>query len=70
MKKDIAKNIIERLNNTLGELSGLLQDVESELSEAEYSSLKRAVARIMSTVDIDIIRGIVDEYPELSPWDL
>ncbi len=70
MKKDIAKNIVERLNNTLGELSGLLQDVEPELSEEEYSSLKRAVARIMSTVDIDIIRGIVDEYPELSPWDL
>ena len=68
MKEQIAKHIVEKLNESLGIMDTLLFNVKDELTDEEYSSLRRSVARVMNTIDGDVINKIIKEYPELHYW--
>lgn len=68
MDKETARLIIGGLNQAAGMLNDLLVDVNGIMGQAEYSVLKRKVARLMNDIDQHILEGIIKQYPDLSPW--
>ncbi|MBX2847284.1 MAG: hypothetical protein KTR16_03105 [Acidiferrobacterales bacterium] len=66
MDKLVAKDIITRLNNCLGEMNSIIFDHKDHLSAEESMNLKRVIAKVMNTTDRDLIKNIVAEHPELS----
>lgn len=69
MDKEIAEEIMGTLSHCMDKLNILLVDSKSKLSEEEYYVVKRTVAKVMNTCDFNIGRMIVEQYPELNPFE-
>lgn len=69
MNKDSAKKIISATTQCASALNSMLCDVKGEIEEEEFDLLKRKCAAIINYQDQQVVKDILETYPDLSPWD-
>lgn len=69
IKRDIAERVVAVVNSSIAQIVETLPLVEGNVSEAEYKVYKRAVAKAINTMDMEIVRRIAHEHSDLMPWE-
>jgi len=68
MERDTSEKIIDAVNKCVSELLNTLPMVEGHAPEEDFKKYKRSVAKIINTMDVEIVEKIGKEYPDLTPW--
>ena len=69
MERKLAEQIVALVNAHIDQLISSLEPVQKEISAEEFAEYKRAVARVISAYDAEIIGRVAREYPDLKPSD-
>lgn len=67
MKRETAKEIIDRFEDINKSIFSVLLEFKDKLSSEEYESLRREVARMGVMADTYIYPKIIESYPDLDP---
>lgn len=69
MNKPTATKIVTKVNHLLGQFNELLCDIDGKVDNNEYQQYKKAVAKIMHISDQEIIKPIVDKFPDIDEYE-
>lgn len=69
MKREIAEHLVAVVNSCAARLAETLPLVEDNVPEAEFKVYKRAIAKVMNTMDMEIVTQVARQYPDLVPWE-
>lgn len=67
MNKDIARELIELIEENNRRMFGFLPKLEAACSEEEFNSLRREIARIANGIDMKLYPLIIQQHPDLDP---
>ena len=69
MDRKLAEQIVALVNAHIDQLISSLAPVQAQISPEEFAAYKRAVSRVITTYDVEIIERVAREYPDLKPAD-
>ena len=69
MDRKIAEQIVALVNSQIDQLISSLGPVEEAVSPEEFAAYKRGVAKVINTIDVEIIDRVAREHPDLKPSD-
>jgi hypothetical protein len=67
MTRDAAEKVIQALLSASGPLNDALRVVEGEASETVFEDYRRRTAEAMAAIYLDLVKPIVEFYPDLDP---
>jgi len=67
MDKALAERVVASIEQCISGLLGTLPLVEEHASAEEYRVFKRAIAKVVNTIDIEVIDRVAKDYPDLKP---
>lgn len=56
------------INSCIAQLLETLPFVEEQVSAEEFKPYKRAVAKAINTIDMEIVERVTADHPDLQPW--
>jgi hypothetical protein len=69
MDRKIAEQIVALANSCIDQLLASLEPVENAVSPAEYAAYKRGIAKVLNTIDLEVIDVVAREHPDLKTDD-
>jgi len=69
MDRKIAEQIVALVNSQIDQLISTLAPVQAAVSPDEFAGYKRGIAKVINTLDVEVIDRIAREYPDLKPDD-
>jgi hypothetical protein len=69
MERKIAEQIVALANSCIDQLLSSLGPVEQAVSPEEFAVYKRGIAKVLKTIDAEVIDVIAREHPELRTDD-
>jgi len=69
MDRKIAEQIVAFVNGTIDQLIATLGPVEEAVSPEEFKAYKRGIAKVINSLDAEVIDLVAREYPDLKPTD-
>jgi len=67
MNEKTAEEVSDRLWKLHGELNDLLWFLKANCDEQEFLRIRKEIASVMGTIDLEILLPIYREYPHLEP---
>lgn len=67
MTRDTAEKVIQGLLSASGALNMTVRLVQAEASETKFQDYRRRTATVLAAIYIDLIKPIVNLYPDLDP---
>ena len=67
MTRDAAEKAIEALLSASGALNEAARVVQAEAPESVFNDYRRRTAEVMAAIYLDLIRPMVEFYPDLDP---
>jgi len=67
MDKQVAAGIVTLIRECSDKLNVSIQTVKDSCSKQEFVDYRKAAGRIMGDMQVEILRPIFKEYPELEP---
>jgi hypothetical protein len=64
-----AEQIVALANGCIDQLLASLEPVERAVSPAEFAAYKRGIAKVLNTLDVEVIDLIAREHPDLKTDD-
>lgn len=68
MKHDIAEHVMTVINSCIAQLLETLPFIEDQVSAEEFKPYKRAVGKVINTIDMEIVERVTADHPDLQPW--
>jgi hypothetical protein len=69
MDRKTAEFVVSVANRCIDDLIASLAVVEKAVPADEFDRYKRALARVISTFDVEVIDRVAAEHPDLKPKD-
>jgi hypothetical protein len=69
MERKTAEQIVALANSCIDQLLSSLGPVEDAVSPEEFAAYKRGIAKVMNTIDVEVIDVVAREYPDLKTDD-
>ena len=69
MDRKIAEEIVALVNGTIDQLISTLGPVEGAVSPEEFRAYKRGIAKVLNSIDIEVIDVVAREFPDLRTDD-
>jgi hypothetical protein len=69
MDRKTAEQIVALANSCIDQLLASLEPVERAVSPAEFAAYKRGIAKVLNTLDVEVIDLIAREHPDLKTDD-
>jgi hypothetical protein len=69
MERKTAEQIVALANSCIDQLLSSLEPVEKAVSPEEFAAYKRGIAKVLNTIDIEIIDRVADDFPDLRTDD-
>ena len=70
MKRETAAQISKVLWDVHGQLNDAIWLLKKDCQEAEFKRLRKEIAKAMSIIGMNVLRGIYSDYPDLQPPEL
>jgi hypothetical protein len=67
MRRETAETITKALMVATKEIDDSLVVARAALSESEYVEYRRRVAAVLGAVYLDVVKWVVQDYPEMDP---
>ena len=67
LSRETAKSLMDVIETCGRGLFAALPALEAELSADDFKTVKREIARVISTMDQSISAKVASEYPDLAP---
>jgi hypothetical protein len=69
MDRKTAEQIVALANGVIDQLLSSLGPVEQAVSPSEFAAYKRGIAKVLNTIDVEVIDVVAREFPDLRTDD-
>lgn len=67
MEKDVAREINTMMLDYFAKLNASVKLVQQQCNEEEFQRYRKAIAKIMGEMSVEVMMPLYREYPELEP---
>jgi hypothetical protein len=69
MDRKTAEQIVALANSCIDQLLASLEPVERSVSPEEFAAYKRGIAKVLNSIDLEVIEVVARDFPDLKTDD-